>query len=119
VHSVRIITTVGQAAIERRRRRPSYSAAAATKRLSQGSKRGQQFTSLKMSASASWADISQRPSDVRFTPESGHQLRASGCPLCANSGLMQCSNIVIRSPGRRGQAAEAVWQGRGSSPFSD
>jgi hypothetical protein len=24
--------------------------------------------------------------DVRFTPESGHQQSALGCPLCANSG---------------------------------
>jgi hypothetical protein len=28
---------------------------------------------------------------VRFTPESGHRLTASGCPLSANSGLMRRS----------------------------
>src|SRR6516164_5012023 len=28
--------------------------------------------------------------DVRFTPESGHQLNAPGCPLCAKSRLMHC-----------------------------
>ena len=28
---------------------------------------------------------------VRFTPESGHRLNLSGCPLCAKSGHMQCS----------------------------
>jgi hypothetical protein len=30
--------------------------------------------------------------DVRFTPESGHCRTTGGCPLCAKSGLMQCSN---------------------------
>jgi hypothetical protein len=29
------------------------------------------------------ADIEVRPFDVRFTPKSGHQLSALGCPLCA------------------------------------
>jgi hypothetical protein len=29
---------------------------------------------------------------VRFTPKSGHCLTTVGCPLCAKSGLMQCSN---------------------------
>jgi len=32
------------------------------------------------------ADIQSKKHDVRFTPESGHWLSASGCPLCANSG---------------------------------
>jgi hypothetical protein len=31
-------------------------------------------------------DIGARPYDVRFTPKSGHQLRAVVCPLCAISG---------------------------------
>ena len=31
------------------------------------------------------ADIEATPSDVRFTPKSGHRLRPSGCPRCANS----------------------------------
>src|SRR5262249_8797876 len=31
------------------------------------------------------ADIQRGPIDVRFTPESGHWLSASGCPLCAKS----------------------------------
>src|ERR1700746_1166892 len=30
-------------------------------------------------------DIRLKKRDVRFTPESGHQLRARGCPLSANS----------------------------------
>jgi hypothetical protein len=29
--------------------------------------------------------------DVRFTPKSGHCRATVGCPLCAKSGLMQCS----------------------------
>ena len=29
-----------------------------------------------------------RETDVRFTPESGHWLSVSGCPLCAKSRLM-------------------------------
>jgi len=38
--------------------------------------------------------ISLRPSQhVRFTPESGQTAEASICPLCAKSGLMQCSKI--------------------------
>jgi hypothetical protein len=40
----------------------------------------------------SLADIVPCRRDVRFTPESGHWLIASECPLCANSGLMHCSN---------------------------
>ena len=32
------------------------------------------------------ADIGVRSNDVRFTPESGHWLSLSGCPLCANRG---------------------------------
>jgi len=31
------------------------------------------------------ADIDTRESNVRFTPESGHWLSMSGCPLCAKS----------------------------------
>ena len=31
------------------------------------------------------ADIADRLTHVRFTHESKHQLRALGCPLCANS----------------------------------
>jgi hypothetical protein len=42
------------------------------------------------------ADMEVRPCDVRFTPESGHWLSMSGCPLCANSG---------HRPLRRGPAA--------------
>jgi hypothetical protein len=29
------------------------------------------------------------PTDVRFTPESGHLQRTSACPLCANSGRLR------------------------------
>src|SRR5690242_12896135 len=35
------------------------------------------------STSAMGTDIGARPYDVRFTPKSGHQLRAVVCPLCA------------------------------------
>ena len=38
------------------------------------------------------ADIRAPSSDVRFTPESGHRLSLSGCPLCARSGLLHRSN---------------------------
>src|SRR5215469_9178514 len=40
---------------------------------------------------------------VRFTPESGQRADLSGCPLCAKSGLMQCSKF-IRSLRRRAAA---------------
>jgi hypothetical protein len=36
-------------------------------------------------------DIEAPSSDVRFTPESGHWLGVSGCPLCANNGLVHRS----------------------------
>ena len=39
------------------------------------------------------ADIEACPRNVRFTPESGHQLSARRCPLCAKSGHMQCSKF--------------------------
>ena len=32
--------------------------------------------------------------DVRFTPKSGHQAVRLRCPLCAKSGLMQCSKYT-------------------------
>jgi len=41
------------------------------------------------------ADTTAYPSDVRFTPESGHVRRISSCPLWANSGLMHCSNQCL------------------------
>jgi hypothetical protein len=31
------------------------------------------------------------PRNVRFTSKSGHQLKASECPLSAKGGLVQCS----------------------------
>src|SRR6516162_8326678 len=39
-----------------------------------------------------------RTAYVRFTPESGHWLSVSGCPLCAKSGLMQRSKKDRYSP---------------------
>jgi hypothetical protein len=41
----------------------------------------------------SQADISLIPSDVRFTPESGHRLKVSRCPLCAMGGHMRCGKL--------------------------
>jgi len=38
------------------------------------------------------ADIGAPSADVRFTPNSGHWLSMSGCPLCAKSGHMHRSN---------------------------
>jgi hypothetical protein len=43
------------------------------------------------------ADIEERPPDVCFTPKSGHPLSELGCPLCAKSGLMHCSNLLMSS----------------------
>src|SRR6476661_2933314 len=40
------------------------------------------------------ADILRCASHVRFTPNSGHLQRTSPCPLCATSGLMQCSKLI-------------------------
>src|SRR5262249_31824985 len=37
------------------------------------------------------ADIGACPRHVRFTPKSGHRNSVVECPLCAKSGLMQCS----------------------------
>src|SRR5262249_51150523 len=37
------------------------------------------------------ADIHPPSADVRFTPESRHQLGTLGCPLCAKSGHMHHS----------------------------
>jgi len=41
--------------------------------------------------------MAARPINVCFTPKSGHQMSALECPLCANSGLAQCSNWDARS----------------------
>ena len=41
------------------------------------------------------ADSATDQPNVRFTPKSGHWLSASGCPLCATSGLMQCSKFAL------------------------
>src|SRR6516225_2990366 len=38
------------------------------------------------------ADIGAPPINVRFTPKSGHRNSLTGCPLCATSGHMHCSN---------------------------
>jgi hypothetical protein len=40
----------------------------------------------------------ERPTDVRFTSESGHLQRTSPCPLCAKSGHAR----FIQSPRQRG-----------------
>src|SRR5262245_7633801 len=37
------------------------------------------------------ADIAALPTNVRFTPKSGHRNSALQCLLCAKSGLMHCS----------------------------
>jgi hypothetical protein len=37
--------------------------------------------------------------DVRFTPESGHWLSVLGCPLCANSGHLRRSWILLMVSG--------------------
>ena len=42
-------------------------------------------------AFGSKADIPSGPRHVRFTPKSGHRNSVVECPLCAKSGLMQCS----------------------------
>jgi hypothetical protein len=39
------------------------------------------------------------PINVRFTPKSGHSAARPGCPLCAKSGLMQCSKNALRAYG--------------------
>ena len=39
----------------------------------------------------SLADMGARPQHVRFTPESGHWLSVSGCPLCATTGRQRHS----------------------------
>jgi hypothetical protein len=42
-----------------------------------------------MTRFGSKADIAERESNVRFTPESGHQLSEFGCPLCAMCGRLR------------------------------
>jgi hypothetical protein len=41
------------------------------------------------------ADIATDRLNVRFTSKSGHWLSAPGCPLCAKSGLMRRSNLLL------------------------
>jgi hypothetical protein len=43
------------------------------------------------------ADMAKGPTNVCFTPESGHQLSARGCPLSAKGGLMHRSNLVVET----------------------
>jgi hypothetical protein len=43
-------------------------------------------TTRILGASAMSADIGEGATEVRFTPESGHWLSVSRCPLCAKSG---------------------------------
>ena len=38
-------------------------------------------------------DVLKLQNNVRLTPESGHQLSARTCPICAKSRLMQCSKL--------------------------
>src|SRR5262249_40703821 len=40
------------------------------------------------------ADIPLIPSNVRFTPRSGHRNSVEECPLCAKSGHMQCNKSI-------------------------
>src|SRR5215475_16090275 len=40
---------------------------------------------------------SERANVFRFTPESGQTADASGCPLCAMTGLMRCSSKTASS----------------------
>jgi hypothetical protein len=47
------------------------------------------------------ADIASAPRHVRFTPESGHQLSALGCPLCANRRHRPPHGLAFRSPVNR------------------
>jgi hypothetical protein len=55
------------------------------------------------------ADIEACRADVRFTPESGHQLSALGCPLSAKLRLMHRNeNAPIQSPRQRLQATSAA-----------
>jgi hypothetical protein len=64
-----------------------------------------------------WRTTTGQPPDVRFTPKSGHSAIRLGCPLCARSGLMQCSNfVVIRSPRRHPSRSRRRRRATGSSP---
>src|SRR6516164_4790350 len=60
------------------------------------------------------ADIEAPPSDVRFTPKSGHRVSGSGCPLCAKSrhspGRLLCQKRTsIRAPWRVGLSESHVY----------
>src|SRR5262245_34384720 len=50
------------------------------------------------SQSLSATDTICLPSNVRFTPQSRHARVASRCPLCAKTGLMQCSKRTCMTP---------------------
>jgi hypothetical protein len=53
------------------------------------------------------ADIAASPTNVRFTPKSGHWNSVAACPLCAKSGREQVQQEAsIRLPHPRGQVAE-------------
>jgi hypothetical protein len=74
-----------------------------------------QFTSGALNVRfGSLADISECPSDVRFTPESGHWNSVAKCPLCAISGLMQCSNSRMFSRYDEPQSSRKITAGLGA-----
>jgi hypothetical protein len=54
-------------------------------------------------SAGSKADIGALPINVRFTPESGHWLSVSTCPLCAKGGHEEADLDlgVTRRNGRR------------------
>jgi hypothetical protein len=52
----------------------------------------------------SLADIDERLTDVRFTPESGHHKPLWGCPLCAINGREQLKRGRCADQGDRDQS---------------
>jgi hypothetical protein len=44
------------------------------------------FEKISEAKRSGWFNSRCSRLNVRFTPESGHQLSALGCPLCAKSG---------------------------------
>src|SRR6516165_8872517 len=54
-------------------------------------------TALNHVRFGSKADIAAPPTNVRFTPESGHRNSVVECPLCAKSRHLQCGKQRLYS----------------------
>ena len=79
---------------------------------------GAQLVAGRSAPARGFRAMAELLTDVCFTPESGHCLSASGCPLCANSGSRACMSVWIAlfSHGKRctisSRGARTSWRYR-------